>query len=63
LGSLAFEPFLDGLHDAGYTGPPVLEIFSRDVADSLYDSDLEGALRTSREALERLERARGTGSR
>ncbi len=50
-GSIDFRPFLDGLRDAGYAGPLVLEIFSKDVPDSLYDGDLHGVVARSRDAL------------
>ena len=53
-GSIDYRPFLDGLHDAGYDGPLVLEIFSKDVPDSLYDGDLNAVVSRSREALTRL---------
>jgi sugar phosphate isomerase/epimerase len=53
-GSIDFMPFLDGVHDAGYTGPIVLEIFSKDVPDSLYDGDLPAVVHRSRDALTRL---------
>jgi sugar phosphate isomerase/epimerase len=50
-GSLDFAPFLAGLHDARFAGPVVLEIFSNDVADSLYDGDLHAVVSRSRDAL------------
>lgn len=53
-GTLDFAPFLDGLRDAHYTGPIVLEIFSKDVPDSLYDGDLNAVVSRSRDALTRL---------
>lgn len=53
-GALDFRPFLDGLGDAGYDGPIVLEIFSQDVPDSLYDGDLHAVVSRSRDALTRL---------
>jgi sugar phosphate isomerase/epimerase len=53
-GSLNFEPFLEGLAEAGYTGPMVLEIFSKDVPDSLYEGDLHAVVSRSRETLTRL---------
>ncbi|HEY1654804.1 MAG TPA: sugar phosphate isomerase/epimerase family protein [Candidatus Tumulicola sp.] len=52
-GTLDFQPFLAGLRDAGYEGPLVLEIFSQNVPDSLYDGDLRAVVTRSREALER----------
>lgn len=48
LGSL-----LRATHAAGFTGPYVVEIFSNDVADSLYDGDLDGVIQRSRSGLER----------
>ena len=39
---------------AGYAGPIVLEIFSKDVPDSLYDGDLPAVVHRSRTALTRL---------
>lgn len=50
-GSLDFAPFVAGVRDAGYYGPWVLEIFSENVPDSLYDGDLGAVVRDSREAL------------
>jgi len=50
-GSLDLAPFLAGLRDARYAGPLVLEIFSDDVPDSLYDGDLEAAVTRSRHRL------------
>ena len=42
---------LHAVYDAGYRGPCVLEIFSQDVADSLYDTDLHEVLADNRSAL------------
>ncbi len=53
-GSIDFAPFLGGLHEAGFGGPIVLEIFSKDVPDSLYDGDLHAVVSRSRDALARL---------
>ena len=53
-GALDFTPFLDGVRAAGYRGPIVLEIFSKDVPDSLYDGDLHATIARSRDALTRL---------
>jgi len=55
-GTLSFTPFLDGLREANYAGPLVLEIFSQDVPDSLYDGDLTRVVTRSREALEHYQR-------
>lgn len=53
-GNLDLRPFLHGVIGAGYAGPLVLEIFSKDVPDSLYDGDLAATVARSREALTRL---------
>jgi sugar phosphate isomerase/epimerase len=53
-GTIDFRPFLDGLRDARYDGPLVLEIFSKDVPDSLYARDLHEVVSRSRDALTRL---------
>lgn len=50
-GNLDFAAFLRGLVAAGYHGPLVLEIFSKDVPDSLYDGNLDAVVRRSLEAL------------
>jgi sugar phosphate isomerase/epimerase len=50
-GSIDFRPFLDGLRESGYDGPLVLEIFSKNVPDSLYDGDLDAVVERSRNAL------------
>ncbi len=50
-GSLDFRPFLDGVKESGYDGPIVLEIFSKNVSDSLYDGDLHAVVNRSRNAL------------
>ncbi len=50
-GSIDYGPFLDGLRDAGYDGPLVLEIFSKNVPDSLYDGDLRAVVERSRKVL------------
>lgn len=52
-GSIDFEPFLRGIEAAGYEGPLVLEIFSKDVPDSLYDGDLSAVVERSRDTLTR----------
>ncbi len=53
-GSLDFRPFLDGVRESGYEGPLVLEIFSKDVPDSLYDGDLHAVVKRSRDALAKI---------
>ncbi len=52
-GSIDFTPFLEGLRLAGYAGSLVLEIFSKNVPDSLYDGDLYSVVQRSRDALTR----------
>lgn len=53
-GSIDFQPFFDGLNDSRYDGPIVLEIFSKNVPDSLYDGDLDAVVERSRDALSAL---------
>jgi sugar phosphate isomerase/epimerase len=53
-GSIDYRQFLSGIDASGYAGPLVLEIFSKNVPDSLYDSDLYAVVERSREALGRL---------
>ncbi len=53
-GSIDFAPFLDGVRDAGYGGPMVLEIFSKNVPDSLYDGDMRAVVTRSRDRLAEL---------
>lgn len=53
-GAIDYRPFLEGLQAAGYEGPLVLEIFSKNVPDSLYDGDLNAVVERSRDALTRL---------
>lgn len=53
-GSIDFAPFLEGVRASGYDGPLVLEIFSKNVADSLYDGDLSVVVERSLNALARL---------
>lgn len=50
-GSIDYRPFIEGLRDSGYDGPLVLEIFSKDVPDSLYAGDLYAVVERSRNAL------------
>jgi sugar phosphate isomerase/epimerase len=52
-GSIDFAPFFAGLRAARYRGPIVLEIFSRNVPDSLYDGDLDAVISRSRDAVAR----------
>lgn len=51
-GSLDYAPFFAGLRACGYEGPLVLEIFSKDVPDSLYAGNLFDVVARSRAALE-----------
>ncbi|WDV53252.1 sugar phosphate isomerase/epimerase [Streptomyces coeruleorubidus] len=51
-GDIPVGRLLHAAHDAGYRGPCVLEIFSDNVPDSLYETDLDDLLRTNRTALE-----------
>jgi sugar phosphate isomerase/epimerase len=53
-GSIDYAQFLAGIRESGYDGPLVLEIFSKNVPDSLYDGDLHAVVERSREALTRL---------
>ncbi|MFC9970407.1 sugar phosphate isomerase/epimerase family protein [Spirillospora sp. NPDC127200] len=51
-GEIPTGRLLHAVYDAGYRGPCILEIFSQDVPDSLYDTDLDELLRADRAALE-----------
>lgn len=51
-GGIPTGRLLHAVYDAGYRGPCVLEIFSSDVPDSLYDGDLDALVRDNRTALE-----------
>ncbi|MDQ1069053.1 sugar phosphate isomerase/epimerase family protein [Streptomyces canus] len=51
-GDIPVGQLLHAAYDVGYRGPCVLEIFSDNVPDSLYETDLEDLLRTNRTALE-----------
>ncbi len=50
-GDLDLRPFLDGLREAGFGGPIVFELFSRDVPDSFYDGDMAAGIARTRDAL------------
>ncbi len=50
-GDLDLSPFLDGLRDAGFAGPIVFELFSKDVPDSFYDTDMAAGIGRTRDAL------------
>lgn len=52
-GQIPIGDLLHVVHEAGYRGPCVLEIFSQDVPDSLYDTDPRELLSVNRTALER----------
>jgi sugar phosphate isomerase/epimerase len=52
-GDIPIGELLHGVYDAGYRGPCVVEIFSQDVSDSLYDTDLHDVLAANRNALNR----------
>ncbi|MDO4919606.1 sugar phosphate isomerase/epimerase [Kocuria sp.] len=51
-GDIPTGELLHAVVDAGYTGPCVLEIFSQDVPDSLYDTDLQDLITRNRTALQ-----------
>jgi sugar phosphate isomerase/epimerase len=51
-GIIPLPPLLRAIHDSGYRGPYVVEIFSQDVPDSLYDSDLHQLIRDNRAGLD-----------
>jgi sugar phosphate isomerase/epimerase len=52
-GEIPLPPMLRAIHDAGYRGPYVVEIFSGDVSDSLWSSDLKRVIMDSRAGLDR----------
>ncbi|MEU6908993.1 sugar phosphate isomerase/epimerase family protein [Streptomyces coeruleorubidus] len=56
-GDIPVGRLLHAAHGAGYRGPCVLEIFSDNVPDSLYETDLDELVRTNRTALESAWRA------
>ncbi|MGG3574038.1 sugar phosphate isomerase/epimerase family protein [Bacillus gobiensis] len=51
-GEIPIGKLLHSVYDAGYRGPCVLEIFSHNVPDSLYDTDLDKLIVDNRAALE-----------
>ena len=51
-GTIPLPRLLAATRAAGFDGPYVVEIFSLDVADSLYDQDLEMVIRRSRDGME-----------
>jgi sugar phosphate isomerase/epimerase len=50
-GSIPLPRLLAATRDAGFDGPYVVEIFSDDVADSLYDGDLSDVIRRCRDGM------------
>ena len=52
-GVIPLPPLLRAIHESGYRGPYVVEIFSQDVPDSLYDGDLDALVRDNRAGCER----------
>ena len=52
-GEIPLAPLLRAVHESGYRGPYVVEIFSGDVPDSLWAGDLEQVIGESRAGLER----------
>jgi sugar phosphate isomerase/epimerase len=51
-GEIPLPPLLRAIHQSGYRGPYTLEIFSRDVPDSLWQGDLSQVITDSRAGLE-----------
>lgn len=47
-GAIPLAPLIRATREAGFDEPYVVEIFSNDVADSLYDGDLDAVVRRSR---------------
>jgi sugar phosphate isomerase/epimerase len=52
-GEIPLPPMLRAIHEAGYRGPYVVEIFSGDVPDSLWKGDLNKVITESRAGLDR----------
>ena len=52
-GKIPWPPLLRAIHDSGYGGAYTLEIFSRDVPDSLWQGDLSRVITDSRAGLEK----------
>lgn len=50
-GAIPLAPLLRAIHDSGYRGPYVVEIFSGDVPDSLWQGDLSAVIRASEAGL------------
>ena len=51
-GEIPWPPLLRTIHESSYRGPYTLEIFSRDVPDSLWQGDLSRVITDSRAGLE-----------
>jgi sugar phosphate isomerase/epimerase len=56
-GAIPLPPLLRAVHESGYRGPDVVEIFSGDVPDSLWERDLDQVIAASRTGLEEAWRA------
>lgn len=52
-GEIPLPPLLRAIHESGYRGPYVVEIFSGDVPDSLWKGDLSAVIQESRDGLDR----------
>jgi len=52
-GEIPLPALIRAIHDSGYRGAYVLEIFSSEVPDSLWDAELSGVVSDSRIGLER----------
>jgi sugar phosphate isomerase/epimerase len=56
-GEIPLPPLLRAIHESGYRGPYVVEIFSGDVPDSLWEADLAQVIVESRSGLDHAWRA------
>jgi sugar phosphate isomerase/epimerase len=52
-GEIPLPGLLRAIHEGGYRGPYVVEIFSSGVPDALWEQDLEGVIRDSRAGMDR----------
>jgi sugar phosphate isomerase/epimerase len=52
-GAIPLPPLLRAIHEGGYRGPYVVEIFSGGVPDSLWEGDLSRVITESRDGLDR----------
>jgi sugar phosphate isomerase/epimerase len=52
-GEIPLPPLLRAIHDSGYSGPYVVEIFSGDVPNSLWKGDLRAVITESRDGVSR----------